>query len=162
MVGEREKCIRYGMDDYISKPIDMDELKDIMSQWFNFDAVTTVVVSTPPLTLNTPLDLTQLRTFTEGDSEIEKELAAAFVKQSDLNLQTLQKNAEGKNEKTWSEAAHMMKGGAGGMGAFVLQALCDEAQHFSGSDEDRQILCLKIAQEYRRVKDYLKSIGLLS
>ncbi len=26
MIGDRDKCIRYGMDEYISKPIDIDRL----------------------------------------------------------------------------------------------------------------------------------------
>jgi CheY-like chemotaxis protein len=30
MVGDKEKCLRYGMDEYISKPINSDELKEII------------------------------------------------------------------------------------------------------------------------------------
>ncbi len=38
MIGDREKCLCNGMDDYISKPIDLDELKDVLGQWLYFKA----------------------------------------------------------------------------------------------------------------------------
>ena len=34
MVGTREKCIRTGMDDYVSKPIDAAELTKVLQKWF--------------------------------------------------------------------------------------------------------------------------------
>ncbi|CAM3468853.1 response regulator [Parendozoicomonas haliclonae] len=35
MEGDREKCIKAGMDDYISKPIKVDSLKNIISPWLS-------------------------------------------------------------------------------------------------------------------------------
>ncbi len=36
MVGTREKCIEAGMNDYISKPVDQDEFKEILQKWVIF------------------------------------------------------------------------------------------------------------------------------
>jgi CheY-like chemotaxis protein len=33
MMGDREKCIAAGMDDYIAKPIEADDLKRVLEQW---------------------------------------------------------------------------------------------------------------------------------
>jgi len=33
MKGDRERCLEAGMDDYISKPIDIDRLREIISKW---------------------------------------------------------------------------------------------------------------------------------
>lgn len=35
MIGDREKCLRCGMDEYISKPINFDELQKILGQWIH-------------------------------------------------------------------------------------------------------------------------------
>jgi CheY-like chemotaxis protein len=35
MKGDKEKCLEVGMDDYISKPIDFDELEAVLSKWLN-------------------------------------------------------------------------------------------------------------------------------
>ncbi len=33
MVGDRQRCIESGMDDYISKPVDVDQLKEVLIKW---------------------------------------------------------------------------------------------------------------------------------
>jgi len=33
MAGDREKCIQAGADDYISKPVDMDQLVSLLRIW---------------------------------------------------------------------------------------------------------------------------------
>jgi signal transduction histidine kinase/DNA-binding response OmpR family regulator len=33
MVGDKERCIAVGMDDYISKPLDMDQLRALVDKW---------------------------------------------------------------------------------------------------------------------------------
>jgi|GEM_PF-6364691 signal transduction histidine kinase/ActR/RegA family two-component response regulator len=38
MSGDKDKCLRYGMDGYISKPINVDKMKSILAQWIRFDS----------------------------------------------------------------------------------------------------------------------------
>ena len=40
MKGDKEKCLEAGMNDYISKPIDANELYKILAKWLTMDAGT--------------------------------------------------------------------------------------------------------------------------
>jgi CheY-like chemotaxis protein len=35
MSGDRDKCIREGMNDYLSKPVDMKQLEEILAKWLS-------------------------------------------------------------------------------------------------------------------------------
>ena len=165
MVGDKEKCLRSGMDEYISKPINIGELKDVLSQWIAFDAADTHKHSGEKYMTNDapPVDLTMLRTLTGGDAEIEKELMETFVEQSDKNVETLRENssAAGKN-MPWIESAHMLKGGSGSIGAETLRQLCNDAQLYQGDAAGRFDLFTRIDHEYTLVKEHLRNEGLLS
>ncbi|HUY68190.1 MAG TPA: response regulator, partial [Alphaproteobacteria bacterium] len=164
MVGDREKCLRYGMDEYVSKPIDVDELKEVLGQWIRFDNRNATGKNETAAGENfAAVNLTQLRTFTEGNKETEREFIAAFVTQSDKNLEILKENRVGGECKAWVDAAHMFKGGAGGVGAGPLSLLCSQAQHMEGGTaEDRAALYAQIESEYGCVKDKLREMGLLA
>lgn len=173
MAGDREQCISYGMDDYISKPVDSDELRELLSRWIIFAPS---AKSDKPGTADQsagkgyvvrqekpPVDLSLLGQFSEGDKDVEREFVALFVRETDKNIALLKEQAEtsGENE-IWHGAAHKMKGGSGNMGAGKLAQLCEKAQHMGAVDaQERGALYQKIAAEYDRVKGFLKEEALL-
>lgn len=163
MSGEREKCLRFGMDDYISKPIDVDELKDTLAQWLTF--------STPQIKEETqhpspeqnastaPVDLSVLLDFTADDTEMQRELINAFLAQSEKNIKSLQSCLSFPAHHAWGEAAHMLKGGASSIGASLLSTLAAQAQDAPNETDVKSILLKKIEDEYVQVEKELRDFA---
>ena len=97
MVGDREKCINSGMDDYLSKPIKADKLTAILKKWLPQTSVTSTKegdsdMATQASALNAnqsaqmagepPVDMEHLAMFTDGDPDEEKELFDIFFEQA--------------------------------------------------------------------------------
>ncbi len=160
MVGDREKCLRCGMDEYISKPISIDELKEVLGQWIHFDAAHSETISSSS-EKNAAVDLTQFRLITDGNREEEKELVAIFIEQSNKNIAVLKQQLVHGANKAWADAAHMFKGAAAGLGATRLRHLCDEAQHHKGTAGEKIVLLEKIIIEYEHVIEYLQQMDLV-
>jgi HPt (histidine-containing phosphotransfer) domain-containing protein len=108
-----------------------------------------------------PVDFSILKTFSDGDVEVEKKLMGLYVGQADKLLQILAENRANKGARLWSETAHALKGSSASIGAKALAELCSNAQRFGGTAEEQAALFSEIENEYVRVKDYLKTLGLL-
>ncbi|QIN81618.1 PAS domain S-box protein [Rubrobacter tropicus] len=145
MVGDREKAIEAGMDDYLSKPVGAEELAAVLARW--------VVEDTPeatsgaasgagdpegsPASEQTPLDPDVLKVLHElGDPEFFSELIEMFLENASEHLRDL-KRAAGKGEDSAVElAAHALKGSAANMGARRMSQLASRLQA-AGATGDR-------------------------
>ncbi len=135
MQGDRENCIVAGMDDYLSKPVIMEELRTVLNRWLA--GISPAETSAPPdapvaaasVTLNVQAaqDLLNL----VGESEFA-DILHIFLDETPQLLQTLRNAAISGDSEPVMQIAHRMKSSSASMGG----------AHFSG-------LCLKIEKSAR-------------
>lgn len=165
MLGDEQKCLAAGMDDYIAKPINEVEFCAVLSRWIRFDEATMKkqpAASVEPQGGSASLiNLDIMRSFSEGDAAIEKQLIGMFIAQSDINMAKLEDVSQvGGVCHDWVEAAHSLKGGAGGVGAETLRALCAKAQYMKDATVTaRAQMFDQIRALYAQVKAELKAVS---
>ena len=103
----------------------------------------------------TPVDMEQLRMFTDGDVAEEQALAALFLEQAHEMIAILEQNTGSDTRDTWKSAAHRFKGSAGNLGANKLHQLCKRAEsHFEDAPNDKQEILAAITAETNRVEAF--------
>ena len=131
LAGEREKCIGYGMNDYISKPIKESVLFNIISQFIGADRP--IEKKQPALTNSYKyINLQYMQEISNGNKEYEQIVTEQFIEDIPNDLKTLD-NALQTNEFTSiSQHAHNMKTTVSVMGLTeTLQPYLDTLEYNS-------------------------------
>ncbi|MCX9155977.1 ATP-binding protein [Niveibacterium sp. 24ML] len=142
LLGDREKCISVGMNDYIAKPVIADQLYQTLRRWIfglHTDAgpqAGQVPPGVSPATggARAHLDLAAALARMDGMRELYDELAAMFPADAEQTLQSLQTALAAGDLASAARAAHTLKGNAASLGAerlldcaFVLERACRDA-----------------------------------
>jgi PAS domain S-box-containing protein len=166
MQGDQEACMAAGMDDYISKPVNMGRLAEVLNLWMPVppemsEANTSQqnVIALGPATLD-PITIAGLRSLSgEDEPDFLKDLIEIYFDDADELLATLRKAIATLDIKALEYAAHRLKGSSGNLGAMtlvgLLQKLEDAAEE--GRLEQAPQLLGKIEAEYKRVEIALKA-----
>ncbi len=158
MVGDREKCLKSGMDDYVSKPIRVQHLRSALSRWFLLDEDRTLTANPAgsAASAEQPIDMEQLRSFSEGDAEEEQALFGLFLDQTSRLIAILEQSTDEDSQADWQSAAHRLKGSAGNLGAMPLYDVCKRAeQHAADGRLQKVDMLIEIKSELNHVERFI-------
>src|SRR5688572_19220365 len=120
-----EQCIEAGMDDYLTKPVELITLRSKLVQWLGGDVSLGAAPSSAVLRKGNPIDrarIQQLAGGPQGISEVLAELESGVR----ADIAALQVALESADPAALRRAAHRIKGSALTIGAEQLAALASQ------------------------------------
>lgn len=158
--GDREACIEAGMDEYLSKPIQPELFKLLLSRWFILPEIHTLAdTASVPYDLATPIDFSRLDMITDSDAD-KKMFIGLFFRLSKEHIDIMEGSKRNDEFQRWKHAAHSLKGASANLGMKTLEELCGRAE--KGQDlgyATRSILMEHIKGEILRIRHYIESIA---
>lgn len=153
MKGDREKCIDAGMNDYITKPLQIDAMNEVLSHWLPkvSDHTTTSKISRAGTTDTLIFDPDAVLSRLYGDQELMKTMLNIGISDLKRCLERLKEAIAAQEEEETLNRLHAMKGIAGNMGAQRLFGLI--CQHELAIKEHTG----DIAQMYAQLEEELTS-----
>jgi len=116
MAGDRERCLAAGMDDYVAKPIKVDDLFEAIEKLCRPAEVGKMAIPLKPGGRE-PIDTALALARVEGDVELLKGLAALFLKDLPEMLTNLRDAVMAGDAGAIERAAHKLKGSVGNFAA---------------------------------------------
>jgi CheY-like chemotaxis protein len=186
MQGDREMCLAAGMDDYVSKPIRVEELVGALSKSRPLDAsqeggeardstrpprveAVAEATSSPPSDTSAampdravldPAALENLLAVVGGEFDFLVELIDSFLEEAPQLLGELKQFVEDGDAAGVRRVAHSLKSNGADFGATTFAELCKELEMVgkSGELEGAADLLAQIMAEYKKVEAALAAV----
>jgi CheY-like chemotaxis protein len=165
-VEDRQRCEAAGMDDYLTKPLQVSELARSLDRWVARSHAPQLqpepMAPAPHAAAEAPLmDFSRLDEFREFDDDtltMTREVVGLFLTDTAPRLQAMQSAIDAGDAAALVKAAHALKGGASNIGAKAIQQHADalEAAARDAMPEDAQRRVDKLRELWDQTRGVLE------
>jgi len=170
MKGDRELCLNAGMDDYVSKPLDREQLFLTMKKWTGpgnepiVDASTTPHTPVPDIPILTkngneiPINFTEAYSRFRIDKETYSDIYLSFNKNLPEKIERMKAALDEGNTQEFFRYVHSFKGVAANLCAGPLTRLFLELEQMGLRDETENLpaLLLQVKKEAVRFDKFCR------
>jgi CheY-like chemotaxis protein/HPt (histidine-containing phosphotransfer) domain-containing protein len=168
--GDRERCLAAGMDDYLTKPYTLPQLRELLRRWLapagrGGSRLKPAQATAPGDGAPPPLDQAVLDALAAlggpGSADLAAKVARLYLQDAPGTLAELRAAVAGGDARGIAAAAHRLKSGSGNVGAKPLAALLKDLE-LRGRENDLAeagALLGRIEAEYDRVRGALEQLA---
>ena len=172
MTGDRELCEAAGMDGYLTKPIEVERLRNILTKFglekpaaaaVNLAAAAESSRPNPSPGSAAPVDLHEFEKVTDGDQAFAQELAATFTSSGEQQLAEIAAALAQGQRGAVAKAAHKLKGACANIHAQALKSLAErmEIDSVAANAQSLDQSYALLRREFERVRAFLSDPAVL-
>ncbi|MGH7437628.1 MAG: response regulator, partial [Polyangiaceae bacterium] len=159
LVGDRERCLEAGMNDYLTKPIRKEALAAVLAQWMTAPVKASAAPPPAPSAPDpTTFALTEALERVSGDEALLRELVGMVMEDVPPQLAGLTEARERDDGIEIKRLAHAIKGAVANLGAASLvRALVElEAVARGGTPEDCAAPIARVNEAWHHLAEQLR------
>jgi signal transduction histidine kinase/HPt (histidine-containing phosphotransfer) domain-containing protein/ActR/RegA family two-component response regulator len=159
---EAIRCRDIGIDEYVTKPVQLDRLKAVATKWLGLEDGTAAPPDAAPLTIGAPapavVDVTVLAALVGDDPEVIREFLNDFRTSGQKATAEIRRAFQAGQVSVVGAVSHKLKSSARSVGALALGELCAQIEDASqtGQLEALRPLAAKFEREMAAVNAFLQ------
>lgn len=156
--GEEQRCRAFGMDDFLTKPIELAHLQQVLQRWLPAANQAITPQEKPKMrAAESPICFTTIANFLGKDPKKHEEYLNYFVRHGAELQQEIHEAAQQQDRAKLHALAHQLKSVAKSVGALAMSALALKLEHEAdqGDWHDLDDLVAQLEQRYQDVARYV-------
>jgi len=171
MQSDRERCLAAGMDDYMAKPVRPADVRTVVERWgpkigqsrqaqdMNQEspAPATPAGGTPPPAESAAVDMPRLLGFSDGSTDMLRELVALYIKQTSEQLTQLAKAVRVADAEEVRRLSHSCAGASATCGMIRLAPLLRQIERLAEEGNLAEVprLTSEAQAEFVRIREFI-------
>ena len=157
MKGDREKCLEAGMDDYLCKPVNPQELNDILEKWIakQDSSLLYEATNSDKKPAQNIFDKASLLDRLMGDEELANEILAGFLEDVPRKFSALKEALDKRDVSSVLREAHTLRGASADVGGKAMHEKAFEIEKaVEAGDLETVKACMpELETQFERLKE---------